>query len=112
MGSYAHSGSKKRLLGDNPSQQKIEAFSTELQVSAATPPTFMVHALNDSTVPVRNSLLFYNSLIDKKVPASIHIFPQGSHAIKMTDNPGSADLFQQLLVLWLKEMKFLVPKNE
>jgi acetyl esterase/lipase len=112
MGAYAHNGSKKRLLGENPTRQKIEAFSTELQVSSATPPAFMVHALNDSTVPVRNSLLFYNALLDKKVPASIHIFPQGSHAIKMTDNPGSADLFQQLLVLWLKEMKFLAPKNE
>ncbi|MDQ3847145.1 MAG: alpha/beta hydrolase [Bacteroidota bacterium] len=111
MGTFAHPGSKKNLLGAQPSKEGIEKYSNELQVSSATPPAFIVHALNDSTVPVQNSLLFYQALVDKKVNATLHIFPQGGHGIKMYDNPGSTDLFPQLLLLWLREKGYLTTKN-
>jgi acetyl esterase/lipase len=103
MGRYTHAGSKRNLLGADTSRQNVEAWSSELKVSAATPPTFIVHALNDSTVKVQNSLMFYSALIEKKVPASIHVFPQGGHGIRVDDNPGSTDLWLNLLEMWLKE---------
>ncbi|MEO7925078.1 MAG: alpha/beta hydrolase [Chitinophagaceae bacterium] len=109
MGRYAHPGSKKYFIGPDSSRQVIEKYSNELQVSAATPATFMVHALNDSSVKVQNSLLFYTTLLDKKVNASIHIFPQGGHGIRLDDNPGSTDLWMNLLEMWLKEMNFITP---
>jgi acetyl esterase/lipase len=107
MGQYAHMGSRKNLLGPDSSNSTIEKYSNELHVSASTPPTFIVHAQNDSTVPVMNSLLFYHALIEKKVAASIHIFPQGGHGIKMFDNPGSTDLWTELLYKWLIEKGFV-----
>jgi len=55
---------------------------------------------------VHNSLLFYNALLDKKINASIHIFPQGGHGIRPDDNPGSTELWMNLLELWLKESGF------
>ncbi|MFL5773320.1 MAG: alpha/beta hydrolase, partial [Flavisolibacter sp.] len=88
MGSYAHPGSKRNFLGPDTTQEMIRKFSNELQVSSFTPPVFMVHAQNDSTVNVQNSIMFYKALIDKNIPASIHIFPQGGHGIKLVDNPG------------------------
>ena len=106
MGKYAHPGSKKYFIGPDSSKLMIEKYSNELQVSSATPPTFIVHALNDSSVKVQNSLFFYNALIDKNVNASIHIFPQGGHGIRLDDNPGSTDLWMNLLELWLKETGF------
>src|SRR5688572_24929721 len=106
MGKYAHPGSKKNFIGPDSTKQMIEKYSNELQVSVATPPTFIVHALNDSSVKVQNSLFFYNALIDKNVNASIHIFPQGGHGIRLDDNPGSTDLWMNLLELWLKETGF------
>ena len=108
MGEAAHQRSKDNFLGKDPAKDMVELYSNQLQVSALTPPTFMVHALNDSTVPVKNSLLFFNALVDKKVNASIHVFPQGGHGIRMYDNPGSTELFPQLLLLWMRENKFLV----
>ncbi len=111
MGQYSHGTSKKLLLGKDPTPLLVKEFSSELQVSAGTPPAFIVHALNDSTVSVRNSLLFYNALIDKKVNASLHIFPQGGHGIRLYENPGSLDLFPQLLTAWMKEKQFLVVKK-
>jgi acetyl esterase/lipase len=112
MGKYAHVGSRKNFLGGDTSQKMIDNYSSELQVTRFTPPAFIVHAQNDSTVPVRNSLLFYNALLDKNIDASIHIFPQGGHGIKLVDNPGSTDLWLSLLFLWLNEKGFVAPVKQ
>ena len=109
MGKYAHPGSKKLFIGADTTKAMIEKYSNELQVTASTPPAFIVHAYNDSTVNVRNSVLFYEALLDKKVNASIHIFPQGGHGIRLDDNPGSTDLWLDLLEKWMKEMNFVTP---
>lgn len=107
MGKFAHPGSKKLFLGGDTTAAMVEKYSAEMQVSSFTPPAFMVHALNDSTVNVRNSLLFYNALVDKKINASIHVFPQGGHGIRLDENPGSTDLWLNLLELWMKETGFV-----
>lgn len=109
MGKYAHPGSKKLFLGGDTTAAMIEKYSAESQVSSFTPPAFIVHALNDSTVNVHNSLLFYNALVDKKINASMHVFPQGGHGIRLDENPGSTDLWLNLLELWLKESGFVKP---
>ncbi|TMI65059.1 MAG: alpha/beta hydrolase [Bacteroidetes bacterium] len=109
MGKYAHPGSKKYFIGADSTKEMIEKYSNELQVSSFTPATFIVHALNDSTVKVQNSLQLYQAMIDKKINASIHIFPQGGHGIRLDDNPGSTDLWMNLLEAWLKEMGFVPP---
>ena len=107
MGIYAHAGSRKNLLGENPSKDSIEKYSAELQVKSTTPPTFIVHAFDDKAVSVRNSLMFYEALLDKTVSASIHIFPQGGHAIALRNNPGSTDRWTNLCEMWLVEMGFI-----
>lgn len=109
MGKYAHGGSKRNFLGADTTKQMAEQYSNELQVSPCTPPAFIVHAQNDSTVKVQNILLFYSALVEKKINASLHIFPQGGHGIRLDENPGSTDLWMNLLELWLKEMKFVTP---
>lgn len=109
MGNFAHAGSKKNLLGKDTSSVRIRKYSNELKVSSSTAPTFIVHALNDSTVKVQNSLLYYNALLANKVNASIHIFPFGGHGIRMDDNPGSTDLWLDLLERWLKETGMVLP---
>lgn len=109
MGRYAHPGSKKYFIAADSTKEMIERYSNELQVSSSTPPTFIVHALNDSTVSVRNSVQLYQALLDKKVNASIHISPKGGHGIRMDENPGSTDLWLNLLEAWLKEMDLVTP---
>ena len=107
MGEWAHKGSKDNLLGENPSKELIETYSSELQVTTKTPPTFIVVAENDKTVPTQNSLLFYNALRAKNVSASLHVFPFGGHAIGLQNNPGSTRLWRELCELWLVEMGFV-----
>lgn len=109
FGKYTHKGSRNNLLGADTTKAEIEKYSNELHVNADVPPAFIVHAYNDPAVNVRNSLLFYNALIENNVNASIHIFPQGGHGIRLYDNPGSTELWTSLLEAWLKEMNFLTP---
>lgn len=109
MSKWAHTGSKRNFLGTDTTKANIENYSGELQVTAFTPPTFLVHAQNDSTVKVQNSLLFYQALVGKKINASLHVFPQGGHGIRLDENPGSTDQWLTLLEAWLKEMKFILP---
>ncbi|MFP5041205.1 alpha/beta hydrolase [Parasediminibacterium sp. JCM 36343] len=109
MGAYAHKGSKDNLLGNNPSQQIIDKYSMELQVTPATPPCFIADAFNDKTVPPINSLLLYKALLEKNISTSFHVFPQGGHAIGLNNNPGSTDIWKALCEAWLKEMDFIKP---
>jgi acetyl esterase/lipase len=113
LGPYAHAGSRKNLLGPNPAAELLKKYSLEQQVSAATPPAFLVHAANDKSVSPRNSLLFYQALLEKNIPASLHIYPQGGHAIALRNNPGSTETWTELCERWLIETGFLpaeVPK--
>ena len=107
MGQYAHVGSRKNLLGENPSAELVAKFSNELHVTAATPPTFLAHAYNDKSVNQRNSLLFYQALVEHDVPGSLHTFPQGGHAIALRNTPGSASQWTTLCEAWLLEMGFI-----
>ncbi|MCA1624046.1 MAG: alpha/beta hydrolase, partial [Acidobacteria bacterium] len=107
MNEYVHAGSKKNLLGANPSKELIEKYSLEKQVWATTPTAFIVHAADDKAVSPRNSLLFYNALLDKNISASLHIFPHGGHAIAMRNNPGSTEMWTNLCEMWLVEMGFI-----
>ncbi|MFN0293383.1 alpha/beta hydrolase [Pedobacter helvus] len=107
MQAYAHKGSRKNLLGENPTETNLEKFSTHLQVTAQTPTTFIVHAFNDNSVSVNNSLLFYQALVANKVPSSLHVFPQGGHAIALRNNPGSTNLWTTLCEQWMIEMSII-----
>ncbi|GAB4024156.1 alpha/beta hydrolase [Spirosoma koreense] len=107
LGPYAHAGSRKNLLGPNPSADLLKTYSLENAVTAATPPCLLIHAFNDTAVDPRNSLLFYQALVDKKIPSSLHIFPQGGHAIALRNNPGSTQAWVSLCESWLLEMNFI-----
>lgn len=107
MGTYAHAGSRKNLLGNTPSAALLAQYSLQLQVTAATAPSFIVHAFNDKTVSVRNSLLFYQALVEHNVVSSLHVFPAGGHSIALRNNPGSTEMWSAICESWLREMKFL-----
>ena len=99
-----HGGSRRNLLGENPPEELVRHYSNELQVTAATPPTFLVHAGDDGAVPVSNSLLFYQALLDHKVPAELHVYPQGGHGFSLAVGKGRLQDWTQVCARWLKEL--------
>ena len=76
-----HHGTHKNLLGEkNMVKEKyLDRYSLEKQACRFTPPTFLALSSDDATVPVENSLRYYNKLVDVAVPVEMHIWPTGGH---------------------------------
>lgn len=108
MGEFGHKGSVNNLLGENPSQKNLELFSSELQVTAKTPPTFIAVAQNDPVVLPINSILFYEAMIRNNTSGSLHVFPQGDHSIALRNNPGSTNQWTALCEAWLREIGIFI----
>lgn len=98
--SIGHAGSRSNLLGQTPSGAKIVEYSNELQVTAETPPTFLIHAADDKGVLPANSIVFFESLLKHKVPAEIHIYERGGHGFGL-NNPTTQEDWTQTLRNWL-----------
>lgn len=99
-----HMGSRNNLIGENPSQELIEYYSNELQVSDDTPPTFIVHSLDDKAVPVENSLRLLQKLKEHNVPAEMHLYPYGGHGFGLAIGQGQLAEWPELMVKWMKSL--------
>ncbi|MBF9222320.1 alpha/beta hydrolase [Hymenobacter ruricola] len=95
-----HGGSRDNLLGKNPTPAQIRQYSNELQVTAQTPPTFLVHAQDDKTVPVNNSIVFYQACLRHGVSAELHLYPKGGHGFGL-NNKTTKDVWTDRLRNWL-----------
>jgi acetyl esterase/lipase len=104
-----HAGSRKALLGANPSAEALQLMSLEKQVTSATPPTLLIHTQADQTVPVENSILFYQALTRAKVPAEMYLFEHGSHGMGMRAGLGTASGWPRRAEEWLKDRGLLDP---
>jgi acetyl esterase/lipase len=104
-----HKGSKDQLIGKNPSPDKVELYSNELQVTKETPPTFLVHTGDDSVVLVANSIRFYESLLKYEVPAELHLYPRGEHGFGLNNNQTTKDYWFDRCKDWMDSNGWLVP---
>lgn len=100
-----HMGSHNNLIGEHADATLTNFYSNELQVTKQTPPTFLLHATDDKTVPVENSLRFYEALKNNGVPAEMHIFPSGGHGFGLALGRGPLEGWPDLLVAWMRGLK-------
>jgi len=103
QGPYAHSGSVRNLLGDNPDPKLLEDLSNELHVTAQTPATFLFTTSEDKTVPAENSVNFYLALHKAGVPAELHVFEKGPHGVGLDLSDPALGEWPTLLANWLRE---------
>jgi dipeptidyl aminopeptidase/acylaminoacyl peptidase len=101
MDSTGHKGSSENLLGANPTPERMDAYSSQKQVRANTPPTFLVHTNDDKTVPVSNSLDFFEALKKNNIPSSINLYDYGGHGFGM-NNPTTSDQWFERMLNWFK----------
>lgn len=100
---YAHKGSRLYLLGADPTQAEMDAMSAELHVTAQTPPAFLFATTDDHTVPVMNSVLFYEALVKAGVPAEMHLFQHGAHGSGLATTNPQLSVWPDLLIKWMRE---------
>jgi acetyl esterase/lipase len=97
----AHAGSRKNLLGENPSPELERAHSPYLNIAADAPPTFLLHAEDDPAVPVANTLLLREALLARKIPVETHLFPNGGHGFGLRLSRGhSVEGWQDIFWAW------------
>ncbi len=83
-GEKAHEESFRNLLGEQYEEKK-EELSLENQVTPDTPPMFLWHTATDETVPVENSLYFFQACLQQGVSAELHIYPVGGHGLSLAN---------------------------
>jgi acetyl esterase/lipase len=101
IGPFAHTGSRKNLLGVIADKQLAEQMSAQSWVTPETPPTFIFATSDDDVVPVQNSLLFYQALVQAGVPAEIHLFEHGHHGLGLAENTPAVKEWPSLLANWM-----------
>ena len=107
MRERTHAGSKKNLLGENPSPELVALLSNDEQVTKETPPTFLVHTFTDATVPLENSLLFIAALRRAGVPFEFHLYERGRHGFALGDNDPALSSWTARCADWLRLRGFV-----
>ena len=98
-----HGGSRKNLLGDNPTKELEDAYSLERRVSPRSPQAFIVLSADDGAVPPMNSIGYFLALNQQKVPVSMHIYPIGGHGWGFRDNFTYKRQWTEELEKWLRD---------
>lgn len=97
----AHAGSRALLIGTNASPELERKYNPALNVPADAPPTFLLHAEDDQSVPVANTLMLREGLLAAKVPVETHIYPDGGHGFGLRLSKGhSVEGWQEVLWAW------------
>lgn len=101
-----HMDSRNALLGTDPSEDQVRLFSNELQVTKDTPPTLILHAVDDRLVDVDNSIVFLEALRRAGVPVEALLFQKGQHGFFMMPR----DQWQAPILDWLTSNGWLCPR--
>lgn len=107
MAEFTHEGSKNALLGSSPDPVLVWTLSSHNMVTERTPPTFLWHTSDDSSVRVENSLLFAMALKKHNVPFELHIFPHGRHGLGLAKDTPHVGAWTKLCEKWLESIGFI-----
>jgi acetyl esterase/lipase len=99
-GELAHTRSRDNLLGPSAPEAMTQAFSLQHAVRSDMPPTFLVHTADDSTVPVGNSIRFFEALHANGIATQLFIYPTGGHGFGL-NNPTTTDRWIDRCKQWL-----------
>ncbi|QYF87733.1 alpha/beta hydrolase [Brevundimonas sp. PAMC22021] len=104
---FVHAGSRDYLLGSSPSPERIAAYSLERMAWRGAAPVFLVHAIDDASVPVENSLQLLSTLKAHQVRAEAHLFQEGGHGFGVRLIQGRpAEAWPDLVRTWAKRLDF------
>lgn len=98
---FSHRGSFRALLGENPPDKLLLKYSTEKQIKEDTPPTILIHSADDTSVPVQNSIAYFQALMEQDIPAEMHIYPYGGHGFSLAIGRGHLSTWTDRVIDWI-----------
>jgi len=99
---FVHKGSREALLGKTPAPALMASLSLEKHARKNMPPVCLVATMADKSVPVENTLRYYQALRDAGVPAEMHVYAQGSHGDSLDPQYGPTALWPQRVAEWMQ----------
>lgn len=106
LGEKTHGGSRRNLLGEDPPRELVDLLSSERRVTARTPPSFLVHTVDDSVVSCENSLLYVDACRKAGVPHELHLFRKGPHGFGLGGTDPALSTWPDLCARWLAANDF------
>ena len=104
---HVHAGSRSNLLGEAPSEARIAAYSLEQMNWTGAAPVFLLHAMDDASVPVENSLMLLSTLKAASVKVEAHLFQEGGHGFGVRLIQGRpAQVWPELARAWAGRLDF------
>jgi acetyl esterase/lipase len=82
---FANAGVFAVLLGGHPDEcpEQYALYSPVTHVHTHCPATILIQGEHDLMAPVKSTRILYKRLVEKKVPAVMHILPQTDHAFDL-----------------------------
>lgn len=101
----AHAASRKMLIGEEASPGLERTHSPHKNIPDDGPPCFLLHAEDDASVVVENTLLFREALKAKGIPVETHLFAHGGHGFGLRKTVGKPiAVWPELFVNWSRTM--------
>jgi len=97
-------GGRNLLFDSNPSDEKVDFYCNERHVTPDCPPAFIAHSVDDSTVPISDSMTYAMKLYENKVPVTLHIYPEGNHGWGFKDSFRYKREWTSELEKWLSDI--------
>ncbi len=95
-----NAATRQNLLGDTPDAVLIARRSPDLHLTADTPPLFLVHAGDDPSVPMENSVRMFDAARKARVPVEAHFLREGGHGFGIGVKGTPSSLWIELWGLW------------
>lgn len=96
---YVHKGSRRNLVGED--HKLWQEMSSELHVTAQTPPCWLYSTNADTGVPCENVILFFEAMRKAHVPGELHIFQPGHHGLGMAQSIPDLAVWPGMLINWM-----------
>jgi acetyl esterase/lipase len=106
----AKQGTKKFVIAHPEHQSPTDAnlaLNPDLQVTARTPPAFLLQAEDDHVDSVYDSLAYFIALQKAGVPAEMHVYANGGHAFGLRSTKYAITEWPVLVERWLKSIGML-----
>jgi acetyl esterase/lipase len=109
---YTHRSTSENMVGAAASQAEQLSYSVEHEPPANMPPTFLLHASDDTAVPVENSLMAFAAFKAAGAPVSLHVFTTGGHGFGMRGiDAAPVGVWPDLVMAWGRDQQIFSAKS-
>jgi acetyl esterase/lipase len=103
-----HAGSRRNLLGAQPSEELLAKLSNDERIDKETPAAFLAHGTADKTVKLANSVHYHEACKKNGVPTKLVLVAAGVHGPTMLNGKPAIrkteEEYADSMIQWIKEI--------